>query len=383
MRIALDARTVYGPQRRGIGKTLVELYAHLAHVRPQWRVSAFHRGPTASESDLPRTLDGRGIEMIGDRFDAWQRWRLPWAARHDRCNVLHCPANHCPGWLPVPAVVTIHDLIPLDMPHGRPVAEVRRFEQSVRHACRRAARVVTPSAYTRQRLIDDFDADPQRTGVIPWAADSRLTADDAAMDLGDYERVKARLNLSPPYVLHFGAGEIRKNTRRVIEAWAMVKPAMRRGWKLAVVGLDGRAFEDMHRCCVRLNVTRSVSLQGYLDDDEVRVLMQAADVLAYPSLLEGFGLPVLDAFATDTAVLTADSGAIREVAGDAAHYTDPTDACAIAKSLSRLMTEPGYRHHLVSRGRKRLTGFSWQATAEAFAGTIEDAMRERQHRIAA
>jgi glycosyltransferase involved in cell wall biosynthesis len=380
MRIALDARTAFGPQRRGIGKTLVELYTHLAAVRPDWRVNAFHRSDAARDDALPGNVTARSVEMPGDRFDAWQRWRLPIAARLDRCDVLHCPANHCPEWMPMPAVVTIHDLIPLDMPHGRPAAEVRRFEQSVRHACNRAARVVTPSAYTRQRLIDDYHADPDRTHVIAWAADSRLTADDAAMNVESYLRLKDALRLDEPFVLHFGAGEIRKNTRRVIEAWAMVKPSIRRSWRLVIVGLDARTFEDMHRCATRLNITKSLSLQGFLDDTDVLTLLHAAHVLAYPSLVEGFGLPVLDAFATETAVLTADSGAIREVAGDAAHYTDPTDACSIAKSLSRLMTEPSYRHHLVSRGRNRVTGFSWRATAEQFARVIEDVSANGQPR---
>lgn len=381
MRIALDARTVFGPPRRGIGKTLVELYTHLAAIRPDWQVTAFHRSEAKANENLPG-IKPRGIEMIGDRFDAWQRWRLPLAARTERCDVLHCPANHCPSWMALPAVVTVHDLIPLDMPHGRPPAEVRRFEQSVRHACRRAAWIITPSAYTRRRLIDDFHADPHRLTVIPWAADSRLTAADAALNLGDHHR-KDRMNLRSPFVLHLGAGEIRKNTRRMVEAWAMIKTQMRRDWKLVIVGLDTRTQEDMQRCAARLNVTRHLSLHGYLPDPDVQALMQAASVLAYPSLLEGFGLPVLDAFATDTAVLTADSGAITEVAGNAAHYTDPTDACAIAHSLSRLITESSYRQHLVSRGRKRLTRFSWQATAAQFAQVIESIAATSRRRAAA
>jgi glycosyltransferase involved in cell wall biosynthesis len=351
MRIGLDARTVFGPQRRGIGKSLAALYRHLAEVRPDWQVTAFHRTGMAPTGDGERPLlpgVARSIEMPGDRFDAWQRWRLPLAARLDQCDVLHCPANLCPDWLPVPAIVTIHDLIPLDMPHGRPVTEVQRFGRSVRRACRRAARIVTPSHDTRQRLIDDFAADPAMVTVVPWAADEQLQA------LPPIERAAS------PMVLHFGAGEIRKNTHRVIEAWAMLKAPLRNPWRLVIVGLDDAAMSDMRRCVERLNLGHTVSLSGFVSDDRACELQREASILAYPSLAEGFGLPVLDAFAADTAVLTADSGAIREVAADAAHYTDPTDACAIAKSLTRLMTDPIYRRKLIARGRVQLQHYSWR-----------------------
>lgn len=371
MRIALDARTVYGPQRRGIGKTLRELYAHLVAARPQWQITAFHRSPRPCDAFAGDSIRPRAVDMIGDRFDAWQRWRLPLAAWRDGGDVMHCPANFCPAWMPLPGIVTIHDLIPLELPEGRPAAELRRFEQSVRQACRGAAWVVTPSHDTRQKLIKHFDADPQRTSVVPWAADSQLTGHDAALDLGRYHGLMDRLRMGAPYVLHMGATEPRKNTRRVIEAWAMLKPSVRRNWKLLVVGLDPAGVEMMRRCVSRLRCGPSVVLCGYVDDEDVRALLHAAVVLAYPSLMEGFGLPVLDAFATDTAVLTARSGAIPEVAGDAVHYTDPTDACAISKSLGRLMTEPSYRHHLVQAGRWRLSSFTWPGAAEAFAQVVE------------
>ena len=134
MRIGLDARTIYRPARRGIGKSLIHLYQYLLSARPGWQVVAYHRQTGELESLLPTTrVKSRLIEMIGDRFDAWQRLRLPAAAWRDGVDLLHCPANTCSFWMPTPTVVTIHDLIPLDMPEGRPAAEVRRDQVMNRH----------------------------------------------------------------------------------------------------------------------------------------------------------------------------------------------------------------------------------------------------------
>ena len=166
MHIALDARTIYRPCRRGTAKNLIDLYRHTAQVRPTWRVVGFHRTTGDLPAVLPhRSCDPRLIEMISDRVDAWGRWRLPLAAWRTGADLLHCPSNHCPTWMPLPTVVTVHNLVPLDLPQGRDPIEVRRFEQSIRCACTKAAWIICPSHYTRDRLISQFNADPQRITV--------------------------------------------------------------------------------------------------------------------------------------------------------------------------------------------------------------------------
>jgi hypothetical protein len=172
MRIALDARTIYRMVRRGTGKNLIDLYRTIARMRPDWHVIAYHRTPEGGDElfgvlDEPN-IEPRQIEMPGDRIHAWGRWRLPMAAWRDGADLLHCPANLCPTWMPVPTLVTIHDLIPLDMPDGRPGGDLRLFEQSVKTACRRAAGIVTPSAYTRDSSVSSAAtpiASPSITGL--------------------------------------------------------------------------------------------------------------------------------------------------------------------------------------------------------------------------
>ncbi|MBI1337171.1 MAG: glycosyltransferase [Phycisphaera sp.] len=377
MRIALDARTMYRPQRRGTGKNLIDLYRTVADMRPGWSVTGFHRTSHPNTTGLPESfLRGTRLESPGDRLDVWGRWMLPFAAWRGGADVMHCPSNGCPSWLPLPTVVTIHDLIPIDHPQDAGgVEQARRFERGIRQACRRASWVITPSAYTKNRLVEEYSADASRITVNPWAADSSVRR--VPEDL--WGPVLKKYGVNRSMVLHFGSGTGRKNTRRLIEAWATIEPALRRRWQLLVVGLNENGIMGLRGLCEKLCVQNSVVLHGFAEEGDIPTLLSAAGLLAYPSLSEGFGLPILDAWATLTPVLASANTSIPEVAGDAAVLVDPTDTCGIARGLSRLLSDSLLRNDLMVRGTRRLEKYSWQSTAERFirvmervAGLVED-----------
>lgn len=382
MRIALDARTVYRHVRRGTGRNLVDLYRTVAKLRPNWKFTLYHRAGDHLPPDVAHALDlpniePRHIDMRGDRIDAWGRWRLPFAAWRDRVDLLHCPANLCPSWMPVPTLVTVHDLIPLDMPEGRPLAELRAFEQSVARAAARAAGIITPSHYTRERLIQRFDADPYRITVNPWAPDRSMRY------ISNFEPVVARYGIDKPFVIHFGAPAPRKNTARVLESWAMMGRIPRSRYQLLIVGLDGDSLEDMKRRAMNMGIADSVRLHGFADSDDLPALLSASRVLCYPSLSEGFGLPILDAWATNTCVVTSNLTSIPEVAGSAAKQVDPAQPRAIADAMLRFMRDRCLRKLYVSRGRAQLPKYTWTATAERFISAVEKAIGQGAQRTRA
>jgi len=371
MRIGLDARTVYRSVRRGTGKNLIDLYRHLGGVRPGWRVVAYHRATGVVESLLPKQMvQAKQVEMVGDRVDAWGRWRLPMAAWGDGVDVLHCPANLCPEWMPIKTVVTIHDLIPLDRPQAYRGQEVKRFERSVGMACRRAAWIICPSRYTRDRLVSGFSADPERITVNPWAADSSVRAVPEEQWAG----VLKRYGVTGPFLLHFGAADVRKNTRRVLEAWAMLDRDIKEACGLLVVGLDQSTRDKLSAVVARLGECDSVRLHGFADESDLPTLLSAAKGLVYPSLSEGFGLPMLDAWAARTVVMTSNCSSLPEVAGDAALLVDPADECSIAHGMSRLISDEQLCAKLTTSSCERLKQYTWEATAQRFAQAFEQAV---------
>jgi glycosyltransferase involved in cell wall biosynthesis len=198
------------------------------------------------------------------------------------------------------------------------------------------------------------------------------------VSMEDRIRLFEKYRIDPPFVLHFGASEPRKNTRRVIEAWAGLRKIVKAHARLLVVGLDARAQQELSTCAARLGIESSVVLHGFADEEDVPALLRMADVLAYPSLSEGFGLPILEAFAAGTAVITSDRTSLPEVAGDAALTIDPEDFNTITKAMSKLLTDPVYRRELVRRGLKQRKHHTWLDAAEAFAQAIEFAVKTGQ-----
>jgi glycosyltransferase involved in cell wall biosynthesis len=374
MLIGVDMRTVFQASRRGTGKNLLDLYTTIARRRPDWLFVMYHRNRQVDDpfADLAN-VESRFIDMPGDRWNLWQRVRLPLAARAARVDVLHCPANTGPRHPLRPMVVTIHDLIPLDDRFGGP--EAAAWERNVRRAVRKARRIVTPSETTRQMIVNRLGAPSDKVVVNHWAPDrgcQRVTDADRLL------RARQRYGLADdrPYVLGFGAADPRKNTRGVLTAWSQMSPSLRQGWQLLLVGISPSAMSDFERLREELGIADSCVLSGFADEEDIPALLSGAEVLCYPSLAEGFGLPILDAMVCETAVLTSNVTSLPEVAGDAALLVDPEDVAAMTGGLAELLSNTARRTELVERGRERVRAFTWDACAdricEVFAAVADE-----------
>ncbi len=370
MRIGVDMRAVYQPRRWGTGKNLLDLYTTLARQRPGWQFVMFHRGqgPDDPFAELAN-VENRCVEIRGDRWNLWQHVRLPLAARKAGVDILHCPASIAPRRPMSPTVVTIHDLIPLDERFAAPGAD--RWIRAVKRAAHKALRVVTPSSFTRENLINRLGVASDKVVVNYWAPDRgcrRVT------DADELARVRGRYGLGDrPYVFGFGAADPRKNTRGALAAWAKLPAALRASHQLLLVGIADSAMPALTEQVMSLGISDEVVLAGFADEADIPALLSGAAVLCYPSLSEGFGLPVLDAFVCGAAVLTSDATSLPEVAGDAAVLVDSESPGAIADGLTRLLSDDALRADLAARGEKRVQTFTWDGCAQKIGQVFEDA----------
>jgi glycosyltransferase involved in cell wall biosynthesis len=365
-RVAVDARQVYRANRRGIGKSLRLLLGHLAAARPRWEFRLLHQADSPDEPfpDRPPNLVPRKIDIPGDRFGLWEQVRLPLAAWRAGADVLYCPANTGPRWPLRPTVLTVYDLIPLELDPTNPANAV--WGKSVARAARAARRVHTASDHTARQLTAILGIPPRKIEMIPIAADPRFAP---VSDPAEISAVRARYNVPPdrPFVLGFGAADPRKNTRRVLEAWSRLPPGLRDHFFLLLVGIQDGAMPTFRQLAAELLPPGGWHLHGFADESDLPTLLSASDVLCYPSLAEGFGLPVLEAFGCGTAVLTSDTTSLPEVTGDAALLVNPTDTTAITRGLEELLTDGRQRAQLAARGLARATHFAWPAVAEDMA----------------
>lgn len=372
MRMAVDARQIFRPQRRGTGKNLIDLYDTLAARRPGWEVVLVH------QLDVPNPLAGRGnvtakrVDIPGaDRFGLWEAIRLPSAAVASGATVIHAPANTGPRFPLRPMVVTVHDLIPLEIAPDAP--ETRVWLKKVQTAVGAARRVITPSEYSKGRIVEMLGVPAERVTVNPWAPDRGTTRVDDPVEL-DRVRVKYGLRPGERYAFGFGASDPRKNTARLIQAYAGLPPVVRAECRLLLVGMQRPKLDEFRGLADKLGVVGDVVVHGFADEADVSALLSGSCVLCFPSRSEGFGLPILDGFLCRTAVLCGNKTSLPEVAGDAAVLIDPDDVDSLRDGLHALLTDDGLRQRLIACGTERLAGYTWNRVADTAAGVFEAAV---------
>jgi len=370
--LAVDARHIYRPNRRGTGKNLIDLYRTIAHIRPTWKFIMFHQKPCPTDpfADLAN-IRAQRIDIVGDRFDLWQHVRLPLAAKLAHADLLHCPANTAPRRPGTPMVLTIHDLIPIDPRWQTPAS--KKWARNVAAAAKKARKIITPTQFTKRQIVNRFRVPADNITVNHWAPDR---ACNKITDQVHVNRVKARYGIHPDheYVFAFGSGRPRKNTVKIIDAWGRMPEDMRSRHRLLIVGLDRPAIERFRRRAERINGRNTCLLHGFAPEQDVPALISGAALLCYPSLSEGFGLPILDAFACQTPVVTAWTTSMPEVAGEAALLVDPEDENAIAAAMTDLLGDPQQRTEQIKRARQRVRRFTWQACAERACRVFEEVL---------
>ena len=311
-------------------------------------VSAWHRRPPVAAWMPPIPVRRLPLPRLA-LYDAWQRARHPVVERATGPVDLAHSTAHVAAASRAPMVVTVHDLHFLHEPSHftqRGVAVFRRFLDLVRAE---AAAVICPSEATRVDC-ESAGISPERVHVVPWATGAE------AVSAAEVRRVRAAYGLQGPFVLSTGTVEPRKNLGRLLEAMASLgRPDV----ELVVVGPEGWRTDLPDLPVRRL---------GFVPAADRDALYAAATVVAYPSLREGFGLPVLEAMVQGAAVVTSATTSTAEVAGDAGVLVDPLDVDAIAGGIASLLDDADRRARLGAAARQRAATFTWPRTA---AGTIE------------
>ncbi|HXH20989.1 MAG TPA: glycosyltransferase family 1 protein [Dehalococcoidia bacterium] len=362
--IGIDGRDAFAARPRGVGKSLRALLGRLPEAAPDWRFTAY----TDRDGDMPLAdrLDVRQITLRGDRVNAWERFRLPVAAWWDRVNLLHCPGQTAPPFAPCPIVLTVHDLIPLRIGDGWAARDIQRFRRSLARAVKQAARIIAVSEYTRGDLLTEFGLPGERVDVVPWGVD---VPSEPPRDAGRFEALATAHRVRQPFFVAFGGDAPRKNVSRLIEALRELTRALTGDVQLVLIGVPDSARARFEELAEGLGVSKQVVTLGYLPDQDVATLLVFSEALVYPSLYEGFGLPVLEAMAVGAPVITSNTTSLPEVAGDAALLVDPTSAGAIAEAMRHCYLNAAVKADLARRGRRRAAAFTWDRAARATVAT--------------
>lgn len=362
MRIVIQAADLDHPRIDGTRVYVRELLRRFGHLAPATSFVLYHRvafNPTLAPPQFENYTEKRRPFPW-----AWMQTRFPWALVRHQYEKLFLPIQAAPFFVPrkTEVTVTIHDLAFKRYPETFPKLDRLKLAILLHRAVRRADKLIAVSQSTKDDLLHFFPAlPPERIRVIAHGLDADFFG--ARISPAESQAILSRYGLAPQsYILHVGALQPRKNLVRLIQAFEIAKKSMFE-MKLVLAGEQAWLAETILAAREKSMYRDDIILTGRLHFEELRALYQSARLCVFPSLYEGFGLPILEAFASGIPVLTASNSSLREVAGRAALYCRADSISDIAEKLERLWSEEEIRNELVVRGREQVKKFSWEKCA--------------------
>jgi len=276
---------------------------------------------------------------------------------HVTHHLLHPPAR-------MKLTSFIHDVTPLLMPELHTSSNVRYFRHFAARVVPRLAGIIVPSQAVKRDLLEHLRVPEERVTVIHHGVDEDF------FPMGGREPKRRAYDLPDQYILFLGSLEPRKNLPAALEAWRLLPVDLRRQYPLVVAGASGWKNRPI-KAQLREAKSEGVRLIGYVEPHTLPLLYGNASAFVFPSLYEGFGMPLLEAMAAGAPVVASNSSSLPEVVGDAGLLVDPRSPSEISRALQRLITDPSLAATLIQRGRRRAREFTWDKTADATKAFFE------------
>lgn len=383
MLIGIDASRALRTQATGTERYAQEIIRALLTL-PQarahrWRLYAHERADLAAF--LPAGEAPAAELCLLPWRRAWTHRALAAEVVRRPPGVLFVPAHVVPCVLPArrlpPCVVTVHDLGYRAFPQAHPLPQRLYLEWSTRWSAHAAARVIAVSEATRGDLARAYGTPTAKITVVHEAA-----APAPAAGPDEIAAVQARHGLARPYALYVGTLQPRKNLVRLMQAYARLHSrhdgGKDPGFDLVLAGAPGWLSAPIRDEAARLQqagLAGRIHLAGFVPDGDLAPLLRGARLFCYPSLYEGFGLPILEAQSAGVPVVTARNSSLPEVAGDAALLVDPEDVDALAAAMLTLSRDEGLRQRLIEAGYANVARFSWEKAARETLAVLEEAAK--------
>ncbi|PTT32695.1 glycosyltransferase family 1 protein [Pseudomonas sp. HMWF021] len=374
MRIALNARILQAP-RTGIGQYVAEL-VHALRSEREVEVTLFNGWGWSSalpEAAMPGY--SRLTPLLRQIPGAYQARRWLEQKRFDQGRAQNFDLYHEPSLWPLhfdgPTVITLHDLTHLHFPDTQPPTRLREIERRLASGVQQAQRILTDSQAIADEAQAYFGLPAERFVVAPLGVAERFhPREPQAIEAV----LKAHAVEAREYFLCVGTLEPRKNLNLALRAHALLPESLRQRFPLLIVGMAGWQQAQFNNELRQALACGHVCLLGYLPDEQVAQLLAGARALVFPSLYEGFGLPVLEAMASGTPVILTRSSAMPEVAGDAGNYIEADDAEGLRDAMSRLIDDHAHWQACREAGLQQAQLFSWLRCAQATAGAYRQAL---------
>lgn len=371
MRFGLDGIPLQ-EKKSGIGHYTLELARALAALAPEHEFEIVSPSPLPSTETSAPNLHFTDARARGLKRRYWWPIGLPLYCRRASFALFHGTNFDLPYWTTSPTVLTIHDLSLLLFPQTHEERLVRRARRVLPLMVRKATAIITPSETVKGEVCEHLGVNGDKVFAIPEAARACFYPAPPS----ETEPVRQRLGIQPEFILFVGTIEPRKNLLALARAFEQIAKTHART-QLVIAGQKGWLSDDLMAYLEESEIRDRVLFTGHLSDDDLRALYSSCRVFVYPSLYEGFGLPLLEAMACGAPVVTSNVGSIVETVGNAARLISPTDSDDLAQAITALLDDAREREHRSSAGIKHARKFSWEKTAAATWEVYQKALSHR------
>lgn len=367
MIVGIEGRTLQG-ERYGVARYLINLLREMVALEADDRYIVFTSGPIEPLGFSSPRLEIKTLSMRPSLL--WRHLRLPLAMRRDGVDLHFSPSYFLPLLKLCPAVVVVHDITFKVHPEWFARDRRFRFDDLFWREVARAERIITVSEHSKVDIVRVLDVAPERVTVIPEAADTLFAPVE---DEDRLEAVRRKFGLGRDFLFTAGSIHTRRNLERLIEAVGAASRALDAPLELLILGTPAPFSPpvDIQGTARRCGMEERVKRIGYVSEEELLLLYNACTLFVYPSLYEGFGLPVIEAMACGTPVACSNTTSIPEVAGGAAEYFDPESVEEMAEAVRRVMADASLRQRLSRAGKERASSFSWRRAAKETAAVLE------------
>lgn len=370
MTIGIDCRTILDPRTgegAGVGQYTSLLVTHLLKAdRSNSYVLFFD--PRASD---PKVFARKNVKIV--LFPQKKRHIPFWHSHfvtartiaHEKLDVFHGPANMIPYCYAGASVVTVHDLSIYAHPEWFPDGQRFTKDVVVPRSLRVAKHIIAVSKATKQQIVERFHISPDRITVIPEGVALRKLPMRRGARRESEQQFRERLKLGERYILFLSTLEPRKNVERLIDAFDLVHKDRRfADVRLVLAGARGWKDEPILKKVIHAHSGPFIRYVGYVDHNDKIDLLKNAEVFAFPSLDEGFGLPALEAMSLGVPVIAGDAGALPELVGRSGILVNPLKSKDIAAAIQKVLASPTLQRELSGKGKRRAAAFTWEKTAK-------------------
>lgn len=362
MKIGIEIQRLFRKDRFGIETAAYELIAQLSKINSKHEIIIFTKANTLS----PKTIhDLKIIPVRGKLFIDFEQFFLPLKAKNEQVDILHCTGNTTPLFYQKKIIQTLHDIIFMDpIPTSDTLYQrfgnyYRRF--IVPHSVKKSKGIITVSEFEKTRILNRLKIEDDKIHVIYNGVSPIF---NAARNVSKEEYIVTKYQLPKEYILFLGNTSFRKNPVRVIEAYLLYLAQDKNPHPIVTPGLDRKFITDVLKKNNQLKYEKLFITPGYIDRVDLPALYSLSKLFLFPSLAEGFGMPVIEAMASGTPVITSNTSSLPEISGGAAHLVNPLSVQDIANSINHILSNSEVQMNLIKLGKIQASKFDWKITAE-------------------